>query len=206
MSIKQFCEQCQFEAVCEVKCNAFYALQKICAEQDIEEKRTIIREYAKEIEVIEYEVSDELRELGEKVIAGRPELFYIAECEIKIGYVLSYESKKKDGKTIAADCRKVTGPYKGYLPFDFVITFYEPNMSYMTDNQRKVLMLHELKHIGVGDRGLKIEPHNIEDFIDILGKFGLNWNDYGNDVEDILGGGDNGKKQAKGKGKHSNQR
>jgi len=173
------------------------ALQRICAEQDTEEKRTIIREYAREIEIIEYEVSDELRELGEKVITGRPELFYITEYEIKVGYVLSYESKKKDGKTIAADCRKVTGPYKGYLPFDFVITFYEPNMSYMTDNQRKVLMLHELKHIGIGDRGLKIEPHNIEDFIDILEKFGLKWNDYGNDVEDILGGGDDAGEEEK---------
>ena len=103
--------------------------------------------------------------------------------------------KKKDGKIVAADCRKVTSAYTAYLPFDFVVTFYEPNMSYMTDNQRKVLMLHELKHIGVGPKGLRIEPHDIEDFDSILTRYGLRWNGFGNDVTDILAGGDSAKEK-----------
>ncbi len=199
-----FCKGCYLEKECDraLICNGLKALNRICAEQHEKEKRELIREYAIELGVIDYEVSDELRQLGEKVIAGMSELYYITEFEIKVGYVLSYEAKKKDGKSIAADCRKVTGPYQAYLPFDFVVTFYHPNMSYMTENQQKVLMLHELKHIGVGERGLKIEPHNIEDFESILSRYGLNWNAFNNDIPDILvGGGSEEEGRKKGKKK-----
>ncbi|WP_373325639.1 putative metallopeptidase [Sporomusa paucivorans] len=199
-----FCDRCVLEDRCDKVfiCNGLKALQKVCAEQDTEERRELIREYARELNIINYEVSEELRQLGEKVIAGMPELYYITEFEIKVGYVLSYEAKKKDGKSIAADCRKVTGPYQAFLPFDFVVTFYEPSMSYMTENQRKVLMLHELKHIGIGERGLRIEHHNIEDFESILSRYGLNWNAFNNDVPDILvGGGSEEEGRNKGKKK-----
>ncbi len=205
MSMKSFCRDCFQKTVCKQEdnsCNAISALYEICQEQDREVKAELIRGYAREIGAFDYEVSEELRQLGERVIAGMPELSYITEFEIKVGYVLSYEAKKKDGKSIAADCRKVTGPYQAYLPFDFVVTFYEPNMSYMTENQRKVLMLHELKHIGIGERGLKIEHHNIEDFESILSRYGLNWNAFNNDVPDILvGGGSEEKGRNKGKEK-----
>ena len=58
----------------------------------------------------------------------------------------------------------------------------------LNENQIKVLMLHELRHIGMGDRGLTIVPHDIEDFSDILEKYGLDWNEYGKELPDILGG------------------
>lgn len=208
MSLKTFCDKCRWRDECkkeDVTCNAVKALAKIGEEQDTKAKEELIRGYAKQLDLIDYEVSDELRQLGERVIAKIPELFYITELDVKVGYVLSYEAKKKDGKSIAADCRKVTGPYKAFLPFDFVITVYEANMSYMTENQRKVLMLHELKHIGVGDRGLKIAHHDIEDFASILVKYGLLWNEYDNDIEDILGGDEDGK-QEKTRRKRSNQK
>lgn len=185
------CEKCLHKPICKKEktpCNALEALYKIGQEQDQQAKTELIREYAKQIGVIDYEVSEELRLLGEKVITGMPELSFIPAYDIRVGYVLSYESKKKDGKTVAADCRKVTGPYKAYLPFDFVVTFYELNMAYMTENQKKVLMLHELKHVGIGPKGLRIEPHDIEDFQSILDKYGLRWNGFGNDVPDVLNG------------------
>ncbi len=186
------CDKCPREPICKKEktpCSALEALYKIGQEQDQEAKAELIQEYARRIGVFECEVSEELRLLGERVITGIRELSYIPGYDIRIGYVLSYESKKKDGKIIAADCRKVAGPYKAYLPFDFIVTFYEPNMSYMTDNQRKVLMLHELKHIGVGPKGLRVEPHDMEDFMSILETYGMRWNAFNNDVPDILAGG-----------------
>lgn len=188
-----FCVECYLKDDCESNkntCEAIHALSKICLEENTKIKTELIHKYSKELDLIECEVSEELRQLGEKVIAGMPELAYITEFEIKVGYVLSYEAKKKDGKFIAGDCRKVTGTYTAFLPFDFIITFYEPNISYMTDNQKKVLMLHELKHIGIGMRGLKIEHHDVEDFISILERYGINWNEFDNDIIDILAGGD----------------
>ena len=192
------CDKCPRLIICKKEktaCTALEALYKIGQEQDQEAKVALIRDYARQVGVFDCEVSPELQKLGKAVITGMQELSYIPGYDIRVGYVLSYESKKKDGKTIAADCRKVTGPYKAYLPFDFIVTFYWPNMSYMTDNQKKVLMLHELKHVGIGPKGLRIEPHDIEEFETIITRYGLRWNGFGNDVPDILAGGENGKEK-----------
>ena len=142
-------------------------------------------------------MADDLREIGEKVINAMPELHIIKDFDIKVGYVRSYEAKQGKGKQINADCRKVTGTYTAYLPFDFIITFYEPNIYHMTDNQKKILMLHELRHIGIGEKGLKIEHHDVEDFRDILYRFGIEWNGFNQDVPDILAGGDSEKQRGK---------
>jgi hypothetical protein len=115
-----------------------------------------------------------------------PELSIIPEYDIKVGYVRSYQRKTDKGKTVNADCRKVSKVYGAYLPYDFIITFYEPNIYYMTENQQKILMLHELKHIGLGERGLCIENHDVEDFGDILTRFGIDWNWMDKEVPDIL--------------------
>lgn len=144
--------------------------------------------------LVDYEINDDLKELGEELIKAMPELHIIKDFDVKIGYVLSYEGKKAKSKSVNADCRKVNGSYTAYLPFDFIITFYEPNIYYMTENQKKVLMLHELKHIGIGEKGLRVEPHDIEDFSSILKRFGLEWNGLNHDIPDILAGGDIGQK------------
>ena len=53
-------------------------------------------------------------------------------------------------------------------------------------------MLHELKHIQINERGLSVKPHDIEDFKDILEKYGNEWNEFNKEVPDILGGEMNG--------------
>lgn len=189
VSRDEFCDKCELIEECnrlKIECNALNALCKIGITEDRQRKRELIIEYAKQLDIIEYEPSKEMQELGEKVISHVQELNFIDEFEIRIGYVISYEAKKKDGRTVAADCRKVTSSYMAYLPFDFIVTFYEPNMSYMTENQKKILMIHELKHIEIGYRGLKIKPHDIEDFEIILKEYGINWNDFNKDVPDIF--------------------
>ncbi|MCM3291632.1 hypothetical protein M3661_15990 [Paenibacillus sp. MER 180] len=75
--------------------------------------------------------------------------------------------------------------FKAYLPFDSIITFYERNTGLLSENQQKILMLHELRHITLGEKGLKIRPHDIEDFKDILETYGLDWNEPGKDLPDI---------------------
>lgn len=188
---KSFCDGCCFEHECsggEAVCKAADALHKICAEQDIDHKAALIRGYAKQLGVIEYEVSEQLQELGDKVIDGMPDLAFIRDFDIKVGFVISYVPKRQDLKAIMGQCRKVTGVDTAYLPFNFIIVFYQPNITYMTENQLKVLMYHELKHIGMGPKGLRIEPHDIEDFGVIISRYGLKWDGFGNDVSDIVAG------------------
>lgn len=201
MYSKKFCSQCPVKEYCEFDCPAIEALIKVCNTENTRAKAELVKTLSKELNIIDYEVADDLRALGEKLIDAMPELGIIKELDAKIGYVRSYEAKTSKGMTINAECRKVTGSYTAYLPFDFIVTFFEPNMDYMTENQQKILMLHELRHIGVGEKGLRIEPHSVEDFRDILHRFGIEWNDYGQDVPDILGGekvGEDKEKQTKG--------
>ncbi|EGO63517.1 putative metallopeptidase [Acetonema longum] len=149
-----------------------------------------------EIQCYDCEISEELRQLGDRVISKRPELFYIDEYigRENICYVLSYEPKidRKTGGVVFADCRMVTGPFRALMDYRYIVTFYDPHVQDLTENQKKVLMLHELLHIK--DDG-KIRPHDIEDFSMILRQYGLDWNDpYRTiDIPDILseyGGGD----------------
>lgn len=206
MSLKEFCSDCEIKFYCKeykLQCNAVKELAKICIEEDRQRKRELVIDLAHELELIDFEVSEELRILGEKIIARMPELYIIKEFDIKIGYVLSYEAKRDDGKSILADCRKVTSAYKAYLPYDFIITFYDPNVSHLSDNQKKIVMLHELKHVGVGPKGLKVIPHDIEDFKSLIVRYGLEWNGFDIEVPDILAGdeGDNNSEEKKKKHK-----
>ncbi|MGE4272074.1 MAG: putative metallopeptidase [Desulfitobacterium sp.] len=187
------CVKCDKPCDREDPCEALRKLTDLYYHLRTEEKIQIIRDLRKELDIVDYEVDPDLAKLGEDVINKRPELNFIREFNIRIGYVRSYESKRDKGKTTFADCRKITGTYTAYLPFDFIITFYDPNISVFTDNQIKILMLHELNHIGIGQRGLKIENHDIEDFSTILQKYGLDWSQMNQDVPDILAGGDSEK-------------
>ncbi|GAB6170926.1 hypothetical protein JCM15765_04040 [Paradesulfitobacterium aromaticivorans] len=175
-------------------CEALKAITKLYTDLRTEEKTQLIRVLRKYLNLIDCEVAEDLKELGERVINRMPELFVIRDYDVKIGYVRSYEAKRDKGKIVSADCRKVRGTFTAYLPFDFVVTFYEPNVYHLTENQRKILMLHELRHIGIGERGLRIENHDVEDFRDILERFGIDWNGFDQEVADILAGGDGVKK------------
>lgn len=142
--------------------------------------------------------SEDMRLLADKVISRMPELFHIDECigRENIGYIINYEPKKdnKTGHIIYAECKLVNGIFRPLIPFRYIIVFYNPNVEDLNENQKKILMLHELKHIGADG---KIRPHNVEDFASIVNRFGTNWNASGVDVPDILGGGDDGGKDKK---------
>jgi len=184
MDVRRICNKCVIG--CGDSCAALEELLKIYRDLRIEEKTVIIKDLRKELSLVDYEVADDLRVLAEKIILAMPELGIIREFDAKIGYVRSYEVKKDKGKEVNADCRKINGTYTAYLPFDFVITFYENNIYHMSENQKKILMLHELRHIGIGERGFRIENHDVEDFRDILDRFGITWGGFDQEVPDIL--------------------
>lgn len=180
------CNQCLNNKICDIDCAAVIALKKVCNNQTTNDKEDLIRGYAKDLDLIMYEIADDLKILAETLIEALPELRTIRDYNPKISYLRSHEQKKSKGKTVFAECRIIKGIYTAYLPFDFIITFYNPSICGMTDNQLKILMLHELKHIGVDLKGFMIIPHDIEDFSDIITRYGMDWNGYGQDVPDIL--------------------
>lgn len=171
---------------CEVDCVALDELRKIYAETRLQEKRALIRILKHKIDIADAQPSKEMEQLAEKVIAKIPDLHFISNLNIKIGYVTSYEKKRKSGQQIYGDCRKVNPVYSAFLPFDFIITFYEPNIGHLSPNQAALLMWHELKHVGIGQKGFTIIPHDIEDFHSIIDTHGTRWNEFGTDVTNIL--------------------
>ncbi|MNO37513.1 hypothetical protein D3C76_275960 [compost metagenome] len=181
------CRLCPKFNDCETPCAAIETLYQIYDKQDEKDKTTRIRNLKKQLGIQDAEPSRALKRLAEQIIKRFPEFGIIREFNIKIGYVVSQERKRGE-KITYADCRKVQEVFKAYLPFDFIITFYERNTSMLNENQQKILMLHELRHITLGEKGLKIRPHDIEDFKDILETYGLDWNEPGKELPDILGG------------------
>lgn len=128
-------------------------------------------------------LSERYRKLGEEVIKSHPDLFFINQYGIKVGYMVSDKEKRKSGRAVFADCRKVQDYWKSqFVPYDFLITVYQPNCdaARFSDEQFHILMYHELLHVGAemdkkGNIKLSIVPHDIEDFAVILKEHGLGW-------------------------------
>jgi predicted metallopeptidase len=158
-----------------------------------EENIVVTKEYdTEEIQCYDCEINLELRSLADKIINRFPELSHIDEFigRENICYVLSYEPKGDKGKTVFGDCRAVKGSFRALMDYRYIITFYEPNIQDFTENQKKILMLHELKHI---QEDGKVRLHDVEDFASILHRYGIDWNNYRQEVPDILAGGDSDK-------------
>ncbi|MES0334749.1 MAG: putative metallopeptidase [Candidatus Magnetobacterium sp. LHC-1] len=128
-----------------------------------------------------------MQKLAYAIISKREDLQWILEYELedKIGFVKSYEQKKTNS-IVFADCRKVSGPFKAFVPYEVLITTYPP-FEHLTPNQQKIVIWHELKHIGWSDEGtVKLNDHDVKDFYIILKKYGIDWDRHGQDVPDIL--------------------
>jgi hypothetical protein len=136
----------------------------------------------------DYEPAPDVQSLANKIIKIKPDLKWILEDDFidSIGYVRSFVPKANK-PDVPADCRKVPGPFRAYIPFDILITVYEPCLHLLSENQFKILLYHELKHIGVNtDNELKVNDHDLKDFYVILRKYGIDWNRLDVDVPDIL--------------------
>ena len=69
--------------------------------------------------------------------------------------------------------------YKWSIPADFIITVFEPNVENFTEEQIRILLFHELLHIGIEEDGNEekyyVRPHDLEDFKLIIERFGIEW-------------------------------
>lgn len=138
---------------------------------------------------IDYEVDDNIKMLCEKIMRVKQDLHWIMEYQLldKIGYVRAYVDKRSTGSTVFADCRIVPGPYRAFIPYEILITVYHPTASMLNDNQFKLLLYHELKHINYGNNGVVLRKHDVQDFYIILNQYGIDWASFGNEkVPDIL--------------------
>jgi predicted metallopeptidase len=183
------CSECIYLDVCKDLCAAISSIADMIELSDDIKKHEQLAYFKPEIVTDYCETNDDLEILANKIIDKFDRFTFIRDLDISVGYVMSTEKKMKSRNFVYGQCEKISKELKAYLPFDFVITIYEPNYDTLSENQQKVVMLHELQHIEMGDRGLKIREHDIQDFSNILYKHGINWNDWSDDdvdIEDIL--------------------
>lgn len=173
-------------------CNAMNELFSVYDDSKKQVAQTFIDEHRAWLSIVDAEQCEEYEKLASEVIDAIDELHFIKELEIKVGYVRSYEEKTNKSGVVMADCRKVNAVYQCFIPYDFIITVYEPNVMLLTENQMKALLWHELKHIGINEMTLaltyRVLPHDIEDFYSIIDRLGTRWSEPGKEIEDITEG------------------
>lgn len=126
-------------------------------------------------EDIEYTLSEYYATMSEEIIRRRrPD---ILACGVSVGFISSTK-KKMIGKTkaVLGECKKVSDLYKLFCPYDFLIIIYEPNCEGLREDQIKILLWHELCHVGIDEDGEGyIVPHDVEEFDRIITEHGLHW-------------------------------
>ena len=126
------------------------------------------------------ELSEEYTNIGKEVIDKEESLIDIRNSRATIIYLTSENKKMAKGKKVCAECEKVPDKYKWSVPADFTITVFLPNVEGFTEEQKRILMFHELKHVGIifnadGSETYSVIPHDYEDFKEIIDRYGTDW-------------------------------
>ena len=91
----------------------------------------------------------------------------------------SEEEKTKNKKIVMGECKLVQKLYKLFCPYDFLIIIYDVNAASLSPEQMRILIEHELRHMGYdfdGDEPTPyIVPHDYEEFEKIMEKYGIDW-------------------------------
>lgn len=125
-------------------------------------------------------INNDYAEIADELIRDEYSLFHLLESRAKIIYLSSDYAKTSKGKLVFGQCEKIQDKYKWGIPADFTITVFEPNAAKFTDDQIRILLHHELLHVGIdkkadGSESYSIVDHDIEDFKLILDKYGTDW-------------------------------
>lgn len=125
-------------------------------------------------------INNDYAEIADDLIRHEPSLLHLLESRAKIIYLSSDYAKTSKGKLVFGQCEKVADKYKWGIPADFTITVFEPNVEKFTEDQIRILLHHELLHVGIdkkadGSESYSIVDHDIEDFKLILDTYGTGW-------------------------------
>lgn len=126
------------------------------------------------------EINEEYAEIAKELIETEPLLDDIRQSDVTIIYLSSDLEKKAKGKLVGGQCEKIDDKYKWAIPCDFTITVFEPNVVTFSNEQMKILIFHELLHVGIeflgdGSERYSIRPHDIEEFRSIIDRYGIDW-------------------------------
>ena len=124
-------------------------------------------------------INDEYQHIAQEVIEEFDELSYLRGGDIQIILLSSDAEKKKGSHLVFGVCEKIPDKYKWSIPCDFTITIFDTNIAEFSDEQLRILIFHELLHVGVDGDRLFVREHDLEDFKEIIDRFGTHWSEPG---------------------------
>ena len=92
-------------------------------------------------------------DIGLELIQTRLELAEVWHSAARIVFLESDRKKMSKGRLIYGECEKVSPKNHWAINADFTITIYTPNIEHFTEEQLRILLLHELMHVGVRKGG-----------------------------------------------------
>ena len=122
----------------------------------------------------EFEVSDELKKLADKVILEQK----LDVSPAQVEFLLVYPNISK---TVAGRCIKSGKELRFFSGNDYLVEMSGELWDALDDSVRYILMQHELMHImpvmndKTGEWKFEIRNHDIEDFGIIIKKHGVDW-------------------------------
>lgn len=127
-------------------------------------------------------LNEKYSEIARELINTEDALVDVRNSQATIVYLSSEHKKKSGNKLVFGQCEKVADKYKWGIPADFTITVFEPNVEGFSEEQLKILLFHELLHVGIGcnkdnSESYFVKPHDLEDFKEIINRFGTDWNE-----------------------------
>jgi hypothetical protein len=117
------------------------------------------------------EASNDLISTANKIVKE----FYPNLKEARIGFIFRDEAQKSGGKTLLGQTSKVSDKEKVFIDLDFLIWVSEEDWTRADSKTREALVDHLLAHCGGYPFAWKINPHDIEEFSEVIGRRGL-WN------------------------------
>ena len=127
--------------------------------------------------------SEEYTKIMQELLDKDPRFELIKKHGINVGIVVSGESKKRSRAPVLGMCSKISGEKnRFFIPHDVLITIYGPNITGLSLSQIRILIKHELMHILIeeGEEGndpvIKLRPHDVEEFREIIAEYGYDWN------------------------------
>jgi len=147
-----------------------------------------------------YKINEDYRPIAEALFAKFKELEYVPVKNIL--FIENTEDKrKKNNSVVYAQISKMPPKFEEIIyqvtkrRFEYMLEIFKENTILMSREQIVALIYHELKHIQLvqSKDGPKIDivGHDVEDWLNMVEKLGLNWATTKGSIPDLLGKGVN---------------
>lgn len=131
----------------------------------------------KEIDKKTYDIDEEVAKIADEVLKKDAVSLDTNIKEAVITYIKVYPNISP---TVAGRCIRSSKLLKFFSDSDIIIEVSGELWDAIPYDIRYVLMLHELKHIGIsfkkdGTKVTYLVNHDVQDFYDIIKKYGIDW-------------------------------